>query len=291
MVQASTAEQERLERLVDQIVHRHIGELGWTKARTEEIRPKATAPDAQDFLYAAIEHTISMPGYFQTPRRILDVGCGTAAFVYSALARGHAAYGVDLDKDRLAVARAKIPVFGFAPQWAERAIYCDASATHFESNSFDLVIGHQFIEHVSAVPAALTELLRVTRPGGFVVLYAPDYRAPFEAHYEMPWPLFPTRSMEQCWVEAFDRPAVALGTFNYVTAPQVANVLAVIGGDIVAATIDRAIDTNAIAMFDMSSESALVESAKKIRRAWENGALPDHFRAATSFAVAARKRR
>jgi SAM-dependent methyltransferase len=290
MIQASTVEQERLERLVDQIMQRHIGDLGWTKERTEEIRPKATAPDAQDFLFAAIEHTISVPGYFQTPRRILDVGCGTAALVYSALARGHDAYGVDLDRDRLAVAHAKIPVFGFDSQWAERVMYCDASATSFESKFFDLVVGHQFIEHVSEVPATLTELLRVTRPGGFVVLYAPDYRAPFEAHYEMPWPLFPTRSMEQRWVEAFDRPVVALGTFNYVTAPQVANVLAVIGGDIVAATIDRPIDANAIAMFDMSSESALFESAKKVRGAWERSALPDHFRAATSFAVAVRKR-
>lgn len=51
--------------------------------------------------------------------------------------------------------------------------------------SFDLVIGNSFLHHLPDVPAALREMQRVCKPGGYaVVLHEPNVYAPF-------WQAFP----------------------------------------------------------------------------------------------------
>jgi SAM-dependent methyltransferase len=285
-----TPEQERLERLVDIVMHKTIGQLGWSDARAAEIRPRLTSKGSQDHLYAAIEHTIGSPGYFQTSRKLLDVGCGTGSFVHSALERGHESFGVDLDLDLLNLGWAKIPALGMPAQWIERTIACDASRMPFGADTFDLAVGHQFIEHVSEIPATISEMLRVVKKGGVVVLYAPEYRAPYETHYDIPWPPFATREVAENWLRAWDRPTGGIGSFNYVTASQVAAVFEVLPCDVLHASIDRPIDRSASGAFDVSSPAAVAETARRMRAQYDAGTLPENFRMATSFAVAVRKR-
>ena len=52
----------------------------------------------------------------------------------------------------------------------------------FPDNSFDVILLHEVIEHVSDDAATLQEACRVVRPGGKIVIYAPNRLYPFETH-------------------------------------------------------------------------------------------------------------
>lgn len=97
--------------------------------------------------------------------RILDVGCGTGAFL-AELARNAAAaegVGVDATGPMLAVARRRLPAAtGLVRGWAE--------ALPFRAAAFDAVVSSNALHFVHAPDAALAEMERVLRPGGRIVI-------------------------------------------------------------------------------------------------------------------------
>ncbi len=159
----------------------------------------------------------------------------------------------------------------------------------WSADSFDLVLGHQFIEHVPDPAGTISELLRVTKPGGYVVLFAPDYRAPFEAHYEIPWPPFLSRELCKVWLDAFERPYGGLDGFFYTTAPQIVAIVLSMNCRLVNAYVDRPLEERVRRHFDCASESATRETAKRMRDAFEARTLPANFMSATSFGIAIEK--
>ncbi len=52
----------------------------------------------------------------------------------------------------------------------------------FASSSFDTILSHEVLEHVTADDSALAEISRVLRPGGRLVLFVPNRLYPFETH-------------------------------------------------------------------------------------------------------------
>ena len=87
--------------------------------------------------------------------RVLDVGCGTGAFCAFASARGAFVAGVDLDPDRIAAARARVPAGDFAVGSMEQLPWTDGA--------FDVVTGFNAFQYALDVPAALAEAVRVSR--------------------------------------------------------------------------------------------------------------------------------
>lgn len=100
--------------------------------------------------------------------RILDIGCGVAAF--AALFRDFAYVGADLQPSRLRRGRATQPWAGFSAQ--------DVTQLACREGAFDAVLCLEVIEHVppAARRAMLTELFRVLRRGGLLILSTPDGR-------------------------------------------------------------------------------------------------------------------
>ncbi len=100
---------------------------------------------------------------------VLDVGCGTGALLPEMNALSPAQiYGLDIDLDHLSMARQVNPECGL--------IGSDVHYLPFESSSFDLVTCHYFLMWVGNPEHALSELHRITKPGGSVVAFAePDY--------------------------------------------------------------------------------------------------------------------
>ena len=127
---------------------------------------KALDPNWQEKLLDFVGYVTQSPGYLEKPRSVLEMGCGSGALVTTALKRGHDAWGIDNNVDRLAVGSARIDAFGLDSAWKTRMLQGDASASPFEPNRFDIVVGHQFIEHVPDPAGTISEMLRVAKPGG-----------------------------------------------------------------------------------------------------------------------------
>jgi SAM-dependent methyltransferase len=106
--------------------------------------------------------------------RILDDGCGVGQYLSRLSAAARAAHGVELEADRAAEAARR----------ASRASVLRAAgeALPYASGSFDLVLSHEVIEHVADDRRAVAEIVRVLRPGGRLVLFAPNRGYPFETH-------------------------------------------------------------------------------------------------------------
>jgi SAM-dependent methyltransferase len=105
--------------------------------------------------------------------RVLDIGCGLGAYVGRFSDFTDRAYGMDIDIARVQSGAAN-GVHGLCAGVGE--------AMPFLSDSFDGVLLNEVIEHVTSDRETLTEALRVTRPGGRVVIFAPNRFYPFETH-------------------------------------------------------------------------------------------------------------
>ena len=121
--------------------------------------------ERQAELYGGLE--LLRPFLADSPRAILDVGCGTGHFtsrVAAELAGSHVT-GVDMDTGRIAFARARSGM--------RNADFSqgDLLALPFADGSFDLVFCRFVLVHVTDPTRALHEMARVARPGGRVVAY------------------------------------------------------------------------------------------------------------------------
>lgn len=108
---------------------------------------------------------------------VLDVGCGSGRHTFEALVRGARVVSVDLDgavlKDVAAMSSAMklerdLPTGSVS--WCTNG---DVTQLPFLPSSFDKVIASEVLEHVVDDRGALSELARVTKPGGVVVCTVP----------------------------------------------------------------------------------------------------------------------
>jgi SAM-dependent methyltransferase len=101
--------------------------------------------------------------------------CSTRAAARASPARGALARGIEIDRDKLAKPRVAAEVRG-------RLVQGDLERTPFSSACFDLVLMNEVLEHVPDDAAALREAFRVLRPGGALIVFAPNRLFPFETH-------------------------------------------------------------------------------------------------------------
>ena len=106
-------------------------------------------------------------------KRVLDIGCGLGAYVANFRRFTEEAYGMDVDAPRLQEGRRR---------GIDNLLLAAAEALPFAEGSFDVIVLNEVIEHVRDDAATLREACRVLRPGGKVVIYAPNRLYPFETH-------------------------------------------------------------------------------------------------------------
>ena len=105
-------------------------------------------------------------------KRILDIGCGVGAFVRRLREFSPGVAGIDVDRERVTEGGKALP--GLALAVGERLPFADGS--------FDVVLLHEVLEHVTDDQATLREAYRVLRPSGRVVIFCPNRLYPFETH-------------------------------------------------------------------------------------------------------------
>src|SRR3990172_2527536 len=102
--------------------------------------------------------------------RILDIGCGIGTYVRKLQELSGRVYGIDIDPARVRQGRT--------------GTLAVAVSEHlpFAAGSFDVVLLNEVIEHVRDDRQTLPQPCRIVRPGGHVIIYAPNRLYPFETH-------------------------------------------------------------------------------------------------------------
>lgn len=112
--------------------------------------------------------------------RVLDYGCGPGFLLQRLTARGIRAEGLELSKETLQKARARL---GSSPYFAGLT-YVEGLPSPIASDSVDVVFLIEVIEHLlpDQVDATLADIARILRPGGHLVLTTPHNEAIERAH-------------------------------------------------------------------------------------------------------------
>lgn len=136
----------------------------------------------------ASERLAFLRSHLQGGKRVLDVGCGEAWFTHALRQEGVAAVGADVASEPLRRARSR---------WGELDLRLieEEQGWPFADAEFDLVWAGEVIEHVADTVGWLSELRRVLRPGGALLISTPAHDlltrlslalspGAFEAHFD-----------------------------------------------------------------------------------------------------------
>jgi len=107
-------------------------------------------------------------------RRVLDLACGTGSFtqlLHEVLGDYELMVGMDIDPDLLEEAEDRFSDAYLNEELPLRFLRGDARDIRFPSGAFDLSSMSNGLHHVANVPGALREILRVTAPGGRILLH------------------------------------------------------------------------------------------------------------------------
>lgn len=111
-------------------------------------------------------------------QRILDLAAGTGTSAKPFQAAGSMVIAADLSEGMLSVGKQRQPELNF--------VNADALALPFADGSFDAVTISFGLRNVEDVPQALSEMRRVTRPGGRIVIceFSTPTWQPFRKTYQ-----------------------------------------------------------------------------------------------------------
>ena len=112
----------------------------------------------------------------QPGQHVLDLGCGPASDTITLagfVGEGGRVVGVDYDAEMIAIARQKAEEAGVS-SYVSHDVH-DAAQLPYADNTFDSCRSERVFQHLPDPEKALAELVRVTKPGGWVVLGDADW--------------------------------------------------------------------------------------------------------------------
>lgn len=153
--------------------HRFVNELDHVAVAGLSARLESRA---QDEVFARLLDKYLLRLNLPASAQVLEVGCGTGAVLRSLARRRDfdgSALGVDQCQHFIDAANK----FAQAEGIGERLSFeiGDAHCLDFAPATFDLVIAHTLISHVTSPLAVLREMARLVRPGGRIVVFDGDY--------------------------------------------------------------------------------------------------------------------
>jgi len=115
---------------------------------------------------------IGLIGCF-SPKEVLDVGCGTGALVHAFINLGVKAYGVDVSKDAISIAKEKVKERLHEVKEEDLPFYIldvEEEILPFHDDYFDLITSFELMEHLYSYKHCLNEIKRVLNPEGHFIM-------------------------------------------------------------------------------------------------------------------------
>jgi SAM-dependent methyltransferase len=146
-------------------------------------------------------------------RRILDVGCGSGAMLVE-LARYGSAFGVEANEEAIEACRSR---------GLHQVQKATAPPLPFEGDSFHVVTALDVLEHLDDDLATATDLHRLLKPGGLLLVTVPAYMFLWGPHDEINEHKrrYSASQLEQRLMEAGFRPT-RITYFNTLLFPPIA---------------------------------------------------------------------
>jgi len=156
-------------------------------------RDISKADEAADFLYSTDESAFallnSLAEQTGTIERWLDIGCGSGALLEALAEHCVEAVGVDISKERIAVARTRLTRAGHKHCSVQLG---DMYGVPAPDESFDFVTLHRVLVHANDPSRALMEAARLLSSNGTlaVIDYASHSHSDFGERFGHRWPGF-----------------------------------------------------------------------------------------------------
>jgi SAM-dependent methyltransferase len=103
---------------------------------------------------------------------MLEVGCGVGMYLEHLAPHVGSIFGLDFDFERTLEAHQRSPYI----------VNGASEVLPFPPNTFDALLSHEVLEHVSDDRRSVQEMVRVLRPGGVILLFIPNRGYPVETH-------------------------------------------------------------------------------------------------------------
>jgi SAM-dependent methyltransferase len=103
----------------------------------------------------------------------LEIGFGDGRWIKFLRSQGVEAFGIDIMENAALNLRKE----GFPP------VLADARSLPFKDDTFDLTFSFGVVEHFEGTEVAVAEHVRVTRPGGKIIITVPHIFSPFTLYW------------------------------------------------------------------------------------------------------------
>lgn len=103
---------------------------------------------------------------------LLENGCGVGMYLQHLSPSVGKMVGLEYDFERAKEAHTR----------AVNLINGASEQLPFSSDSFDVILSHEVLEHVNDDRRSIEEMLRTLKPGGLMILFVPNLGYPFETH-------------------------------------------------------------------------------------------------------------
>jgi ubiquinone/menaquinone biosynthesis C-methylase UbiE len=110
--------------------------------------------------------------YAKPGSMILDLGCGNGLSSYMLSKSNHRVIGTDISTFFLSQA-------SHLQNKTLKYQVCDALDLPFVDESFDLVCSNELIEHLTDIPRAIAEMIRILKSNGILIIMGPNLCSPF----------------------------------------------------------------------------------------------------------------
>jgi ubiquinone/menaquinone biosynthesis C-methylase UbiE len=138
-----------------------------------------------------------MKSYFNPQDKILDVGCSQGLTIGYIAQAFHRVEGIDIDKSALETAKHRLDRLGLKT----KLHHYSGKRLPFQNNVFDGIVATEVFEHVDDRKLFISELHRVLKRGGKLLITAPNKLYPIECEFHLPFLSYLPKSLADIYVK------------------------------------------------------------------------------------------